>query len=181
MTSQTFSARRSRATTKPLCLTPEPVFYRCPRCGAVLLSALEAPAAAPFCCGEAAETCRQVPLEALPEGVRLDYKIVGGYNDNAVQVTWEISKADCRLRWLYLRTFTGGVFRTIPEKKRPPAVFALADEDAYAYCDKSPCLECVFRCKRGFAVYAMIEGIGLVRMPLDRMSPYWETRKNAQE
>ena len=53
-------------------------------------------------------------------------------------------------------------------KKRSPLVFALADEDAYAYCDEDPCLECIFMCKRGFVFLAYVEGFGLVRLPLER-------------
>lgn len=55
------------------------------------------------------------------------------------------------------------------QKKWPPIVFALADEDAFAYCDKNPCVECTFRCKRGMEIYAYVDNIGLVILPLDRM------------
>ena len=45
----------------------------------------------------------------------------------------------------------------------------MADEDAFAYCDKDPCVECTFRCKRGMEIYAYVENIGLIVLPLDRM------------
>jgi hypothetical protein len=60
-------------------------------------------------------------------------------------------------------------------------VFALADTDAFCYCDEDPCLECVFRCKRGFTVYAYSEGTGLLEMPLDRMTAHWQTREKETE
>ena len=50
-------------------------------------------------------------------------------------------------------------------------MFGCADEDAFAYCDKNPCVECTFRCKRGMEIYAYVENLGLVVMPLDRMVP----------
>ena len=74
-----------------------------------------------------------------------------------------------------------------------PLLFALADEDAYVYCDKDVCLECTFMCKRGFVFYVGVEDMQdgthrtsdqngapltslIVRLPLTRMSPYWESR-----
>ncbi|MGN0959399.1 MAG: hypothetical protein ACI4OC_01490, partial [Coriobacteriales bacterium] len=51
---------------------------------------------------------------------------------------------------------------------RSPLIFALADEDAYVYCDKAQCQECIFMCKRGFAFYAFFPEAGLVRLPLSR-------------
>lgn len=56
-------------------------------------------------------------------------------------------------------------------------VFALADTDAFAYCDEDPCLECVFRCKRGFVIYIYEEETGLVEIPLDKMNAHWESQK----
>lgn len=100
----------------------------------------------------------------------------GGYNDNAMQFFWQDADQENRLEWVYLRTFTGGCIKYPPEKKRPPIIFPLADEDAYAYCDQSPCLECVFRCKRGFILYAYLSGVGLAELPIDRMDPYWQTK-----
>ena len=55
----------------------------------------------------------------------------------------------------------------VTPKKWPPVVFALADEDAFAYCDKNPCVQCTFRCKREFEIYAYVENIGMVVKHLD--------------
>ena len=33
---------------------------------------------------------------------------------------------------------------------------------AYAYCGKDPCRACTFRCKRGFHLYAYLDGLGLI-------------------
>ena len=54
-------------------------------------------------------------------------------------------------------------------------VFALADTDAFCYCDEDPCLECVFRCKRGFTAYIYDPKAGLVELPLDMMTAHWQT------
>ena len=102
----------------------------------------------------------------LPPGIVLDYAIVGGYNNNAVKLVWDIDRPGCSLAWAALKTFTGVQLSYVMPKKRSPLVFALADEDAYAYCDEDPCLECIFMCKRGFVFLAYVEGFGLV--PLER-------------
>lgn len=115
-------------------------------------------------------------LEDLPEGISLNYTIVGGYNNNAIEVSWSVDDPAYRLHWVALKTFTGMQLKYVTPKKRSPLIFALADEDAYVYCDESPCLECVFMCKRGFALYAHISGLGTVKLPLTRASAYWESR-----
>lgn len=176
---QRYSPRRSRATRKPSVTCPETVFYRCPKCGQVIQQ-LDRPreGGTLICCGTAMERLEPKQLAELPAGMRLDHRIVGGYNDNAVEFIWD---GPCQLEWVFLRTFTGGCIKYPPPKKRPPIIFSLADEDAYAYCDESPCLECVFRCKRGFILYAYLSGVGLVELPIDRMDPYWQTAaKNDQ-
>lgn len=109
----------------------------------------------------------------LPEGVEFTYAIVGGYDANAVEVRWFIpdkaAAPDGRplaLRWVMLKTFTGLQVKYPLPGKRPPLVFALADEDAYVYCDEPTCQECTFRCKQGFVLYAAFDGLGIVRLPL---------------
>jgi len=127
------------------------------------------------CCGVPMERLEPISCQELPEEVSLDYRIVGGYNDSTVELFWTIRKPEYQLEWSYLRTFTGGCLKYPPKGKQPPVIFPLADEDAYAYCDQSPCLECVFRCKRGFVLYVSLSGVGVVELPIDRMNPYWQT------
>lgn len=102
-------------------------------------------------------------------GVDLDYKIVGGFETNALRVSWTNTPA-ARLRWAALKTFTGIQVKYAQPGKYPPLVFAFADEDAYVYCDRAACVECSFRCKSGFMLYAYFEGVGIVAMPLSRAS-----------
>lgn len=100
-----------------------------------------------------------------------DYQIVGGYEQNGIQARWPRERSP---EWVWLHTFSGGQLKFIPKQKSPSVVFALAEEDAYAYCDEDPCLECVFRCKSGFALYFYVPDMGLLVMPLDRLKKYWE-------
>lgn len=178
MIEQTFSARRCRDTRKPFAeQCPDVVFYRCPVCGALFPvtggQALEDKEI--LCCRQKAE--RLIPGEAgeVAEQVTLTYQITGGYNDNAVRVSWRTGDKECTPQWIYLKTFTGGYLKYVTETKRSPMVFALADTDAFAYCDEDPCLECVFRCKRGFVIYVYAGAAGLVEIPLDKMTAHWQS------
>ena len=100
----------------------------------------------------------------------ITYQITGGYNDNAVRVSWKMKPYGRHPEWIYLKTFTGGYLKYVMEGKHSPMVFALADTDAFCYCDEDPCLECVFRCKRGFIIYVYDRQTGLVAVPLDMPS-----------
>ena len=62
-----------------------------------------------------------VDADELPEGVVFDYHIDGGFNNNAVIVTWKIQDASrYRIRWVALKTFTGMQLKYIMPKKFPP-------------------------------------------------------------
>lgn len=101
------------------------------------------------------------------QGHALDYEIVGGFEHNAVRVAWG---SDVKPRWIALKTFTGMQVKYLQPDKTPPVVFALADEDAYCYCDEDPCRQCSFNCKSGFALYAFFDEAGIVRTDIDRIS-----------
>ena len=193
MIEQTFSARRCRDTRKPRdkeC--PEVVFYRCSVCGALFpvtggakkgengTDVKEDGMAAEdtrvvSCCGKRAELLVPAPAESAGDSLKVSYQITGGYNDNAVRVSWRAESSEYKPEWIYLKTFTGGYLKYIGDAKRSPLVFALADTDAFAYCDEDPCLECVFRCKRGFVIYVYNEKAGLIEIPLDKMNAQWQS------
>lgn len=105
----------------------------------------------------------------LPEKMELDYQINGGFNNNCIIVTWD-DTAEHPLEWVLMKTFTGSQMKYALPKKRNRMVFALADEDAFVYCNKEPCVECGFRCKNGFVLYASFNGLGIVRKPVERIS-----------
>lgn len=123
---------------------------------------------------------RLVPGEAdsVRDVMDITYQITGGYNDNAVRVSWKMKPYGRHPEWIYLKTFTGGYLKYVMEGKHSPMVFALADTDAFCYCDEDPCLECVFRCKRGFIIYVYDRQTGLVAVPLDKMNAQWQSGAN---
>lgn len=173
------SPTRTKATWKPGISDDSLPFFRCPTCGSIMcgidgaqgvqLSGLERrpdatlPYAsntfAPTCCGQAMEPLAAASPEAA-DRLGLTYDVVGGFDMNALRVSWK--HALSAPRWVALKTFTGMQLKYVLPGKRPPLVFALGDEDAYAYCDEDPCLACTFHCKRGFELYAYLEGEGVV-------------------
>ena len=178
MTEQKFGPRRCRDTRKPPAgQCPEVVFYRCGECGALfpVTGGKVSEEKEILCCNANAKRLTPLPLDALTDKQMIHYQITGGYNDNAVKVFWE---AEYLPEWIYLKTFTGGYLKYVSNSKQPPIIFALADTDAFAYCDEDPCLECVFRCKRGFVIYIYIRDMGLIHIPLDKMTPHWQSVSN---
>lgn len=172
---QEYGPKRSRETTKPRAVCPELTLYYCRSCGCVFQAHVSNNKTVPVCCSRKMEPLESKDANDVSEDVEINYKITGGYNDNAVEVSWKINNKDVSLEWVYLRTFTGGQLKYVTNPKKPYFVFALADEDAYAYCDEDPCLECTFRCKRGFEIYAYIKEKGLIKIPLDRMRADWRS------
>jgi hypothetical protein len=151
------------------------IFYHCSHCGGVFQATSLKERAVTMCCNE-----RMEPLEAkapseVSDEVLIDYKITGGYNENVVEVFWKIKKEEISIEWIYLKTFTGGQLKYVTNPEKTSFVFAMADEDAYVYCDEDPCLECTFRCKRGFEIYVYIKGKGLIKIPLERMHASWQS------
>ena len=110
-----------------------------------------------------------LPENKLPEGVELNYRIDGGFNNNCIVVTWSDAPGR-RVQWVALKTFTGMQLKYPMPRKLSKCIFALAAEDAFAYCNKEPCEECGFRCKSGFCLYVCVEGTGVVRKPVERIS-----------
>ena len=170
-----FGPLRCRALRKPPFEGPEPRFFRCPDCGSVFFGVKEG--AEPACCGEKLEELPRHSPEEFPD-LRLSYEIFGSLNENAVRAVWESDNWKEKPAWVYLRSFSGGQLKYVAERKRSPLIFGLADEDAYAYCDKDPCVECTFRCKRGFGLFFFFPERGLIYLPLDRMSARQQTKNH---
>lgn len=171
MEEKEFSPLRSKAARKPWPECPDIVLFRCACCGKLYQAiGYELPTQEPACCNTAMERLIPLQLEDVKNEINIDYQIVGGHNQNAVQVFWETKMPEEIPNWVLLKTYTGGYIKYVTPKKRPPIVFPLADEDAYVYCDEDPCLQCVFRCKRGFIIYVYFKKLGLIEMPLDKMS-----------
>ena len=185
-----FSPTRTHATWKPRVTASQVPYYKCSECGLVVRGAdgdveitmtndgersliFEPPYAhiAPqlSCCGKPMELLEPLMFDEVESRFTMNYKIMGGMNNNCVRINWKCVDPTCKPRWFAMKTFTGVMTKYVQPKKWPPIVFALADEDAFAYCDKDPCVECTFRCKRGMEIYAYVENVGLVVLPLDRM------------
>lgn len=185
-----YSPTRTHATWKPRVADAHAPFYRCSECGTVVRgvdgdadnaliddgerSKIFEPSYVKSkfeisCCGKPMEPLEPIPVEEVADRFTMNYQIVGGLNSNGLNVTWSSKDASCKPRWFAVKTFTGVQTKYVQPKKWPPIVFAFADEDAFAYCSKNPCIECTFRCKSGMELYGYVEGIGLVYMTIDRM------------
>ena len=164
-----FGHLRCRETRKPTVFAPPVHFFLCPVCGRTSMTMGEEPGGH-TCCGQPSRLL--VPREAEDWGreLRLSYQIVGSLNENAVLAQWQSAGEGEQPEWIWLGTFSGGQMKYIRQGTKPPAVFGLAGADAYAYCDKDPCVQCTFRCKRGFGLYFYFRKRGLLYLPLDRMS-----------
>ena len=192
MSLREYSNTRTKATWKPRVQDADLRFVTCPDRGATYLGVgsgervhLSEPGRnpvfnLPYASMDFDDGSCEAPsflgVEDLPAGVSLDYAIVGGYNNNAIEFSWRVNDPENAPLWVALKTFTGFQVKYLTPKKRSPLIFALADEDAYVYCDESPCLECIFMCKRGFVLYACLDNLGIVRIPLERASAHWESR-----
>lgn len=186
-----YSVTRTHATWKPRISAAHVPYYRCSECGAIISGVdgavdismtndgersliFEPPYAhvsfQVSCCGKPMDKLEPIPAEDVADRFKLNYQICGGLNNNAIKVDWRCIDPTCSLRWVSLKTFRGVMTKYVEPKKWPPLVFGLADEDAFAYCDKNPCVECTFRCKSGMELYAYVENLGLVNMPVDRMA-----------
>jgi len=178
---QTFSPFRSRVTFKPRQQGPAIDVYVCPVCGRSHQALGHGEHTAPVCCGRPSHRLDPVDEAAFPPGYRVTYTIVGGLNYDAVRVSWHCPEGVVP-DWILLRTFTGSYIRYLIPGKKAPMVFALADEDAYVYCDKKVCERCTFRCKLGFAVYVCFSRPDplLLEVRLDKVARRFKSRLPGQ-
>lgn len=166
---------RHRERNKPVVECPKVRFYYCETCGNMLSSMNDSPSV-PWCCQkEMTELTPKSPEEFEPE-VKVDYLIFGSLNENAIKASWECEDWKEKPEWIWLHTFTGGQLKYISSRRRSPIIFGLAGTDAYAYCDKDPCVECTFRCKRGFGLYFYFKNRGLIHLPFERMCARQQTK-----
>ncbi|MCR6546388.1 hypothetical protein [Dehalobacterium formicoaceticum] len=178
MAGQEFGHLRSRAARKPWPECPEILIYRCNQCGKLYQGlGYDVPPQEPICCAASMEQLKPLHLKDVAPEIDVDYKIVGGFNQSAVQVFWETKQPGERPEWVLLKTFTGGYMKYVNSKKQPPLIFPLSDEDAYVYCDRIICQECVFRCKRGFIIYFYTKTRGLLEVPLEKIADFFKSTK----
>lgn len=172
-----FGHLRCKEIKKPSVQCPEIRFFHCEKCGN-LLSTMTDGNKAPSCCGQSMKELIPHKAEEFEPDIKLSYTIFGSLNENAIKAVWECQNFNEKPLWVWLRTFTGGQLKYTTPRKRSPLLFGLADEDAYAYCDKDPCVECTFRCKRGFGLYYYFKDRGLIYVPLERMCARQQTKNH---
>lgn len=94
---------------------------------------------------------------------RIQYAYIGGPDQFTVELVVEGAEANAHdIEWLYVRTHTGGQIKFMKEDQAAKALFAMADDDAYMFCQNDPCLECAFACKVEFAFFAFSRSEGLL-------------------
>ncbi|KAF5081565.1 hypothetical protein DSECCO2_108840 [anaerobic digester metagenome] len=181
MSQPPFSPLRCKLPRKPWIKHAVLHFWHCKSCSRLLHEYLSedhsadsraASSLAPVCCGQP----MQPLLPQTPQGAAslldIDYEIVGGLNNNAVRVRWNKAAAPPPM-WIALQTYTGVYLKHISPKKLPPVVFPLSDEDAYAYCDKDICEQCLYCCKKGCAIYVYTGESGMIVLNMDKVSQYF--------
>lgn len=180
---------RTHASWKPRVVDTPLTFLHCKQCGRVFLqedsgTPIENPGKGrdrisilPFVPPEHPVTCCGEPMEVLPirewddvkDYIEFEHETRGGVNSNCIVVHWEVEQEGYEPRWICMKTFTGHQTKYITPDKRSPITFALADEDAFTYCHKNPCPECVFRCKSGFEIYVYVPQLGICHSDMTRI------------
>lgn len=172
--SKTVPSLRCRISHRPAFQFQEPVFFRCGRCGNVLVGHAPLSDTRPTryeasCCGfpmdllEARGTDRVLTHN-------LSFTVFGGFEHNALELhfgTRDATSVSHDIEWVYLHTFQGGQLKRPSSPSCQMVRFAFADNDAYVYCNREVCRmshePCQFECKRGFVVYAYCRTCGLMR------------------
>ena len=160
---------------RPAYRTEDSDFYRCAICGSVIIK--NRPTGVKTCSYEEAGVCcghRLTRLEArVPdEAHAMRFCIFGGFEHNTIRVEvqegWHPMTSEHSIEWMYLRTFQGGQLKYLPQRGESAALFAMAGEDAFAFCDREVCRmgweHCAFQCKQGHIAYAYCSQHGLYKL-----------------
>lgn len=170
---------------RPDFMTDEPLIYRCPECGRIIIANSvksnqhdhSYPGKNPeiYCCGHPHSPLQICTDQTILDSHPMKFVIFGGYERNSVRIEvdggFHPMEKDHRIEWIYMRTFQGGQLKILSPGSRSFANFSFADNDAFVYCDRNICKmgreHCQFLCKRGMVVYAYCSRHGLFRMVLD--------------
>ena len=179
------SPTRTRATWKPRIGDEDVPLFTCATCGRTYVGLGSAPAqimtdqwrsvimqppyaqvGQPTCCGQPVQPTTLRSTRATAVGYTIDF--LGGMDNNRLVLSWTAEASEPRC--IVVKTLTGIMQRLLSpcETAQRHAVFALADEDAYCYCDLDPCEHCVANCKRGFVIYALCEDGESLRLTCGR-------------
>jgi len=171
---------RSKISHRPQFMCAEPKFFLCRQCGNLIIqeNSLEEIAndgTQISCCGRIMSPLAENIADTSGEQHTPKYTIKGGYAHNAIEViigrnTHHDMSKEHHIKWIYLYTFQGGQLKYLSSTNEPKATFAMADEDAFVYCDRPICKmgqdHCMFQCKRSLAIYAYcnLHGLWKTRM-----------------
>lgn len=154
---ETKSITHAKTTTKPEQIAPSPILYKTE---------------------EGARLYWDILGQGLPEGMEIiepkgpqewqrysfQYAFIGGKNHHCVEITVDGADAgEHDIEWIYVRSYTGGQIRFIKPDDKAYALFAMAENDAYMFCENDPCIECAFACKVGFEFYMYSRSEGLLK------------------
>lgn len=156
---------RHKNSTKPLFATAPPRFYQCAHCHRLLIESMPLPVPTPpSCCGSAMTNMDIREADAVHYPAM---HVSGGFERNSLTVSVgqpaHPMTPEHYIAWIYLYSFQGGQLKCLSPGESSTATFALAEQDAYVYCDRPICKgrDCKFNCKRGFSVWAYCNLHGL--------------------
>lgn len=159
---------QSKGNIRPNFISVEPEFFICQQCGNLFIQEKKGHSIV-MCCGQPMKKLVSNTTEGLFTEHQPQIIFSGGLSINTATV--KIGKiphpmeSGHYIEWVYLYTFQGGQLKFLTAGQKPTVNFALVDDDAYSYCDRSVCQmgngHCKFYCKRGFAAYAYCSCHGL--------------------
>lgn len=160
---------------RPPMHSSHPVFYRCESCGSVSIEYGGCPLTGSKCGCNGTRLRLETPGPDEEDRTHiLSYVFFGGAQHNAVRISVgggsHPMTEEHRIEWIYLLTYEGGQMKFLDTSLKAQAVFAMAGNDAYSYCDRSICRmgreHCQFQCKGGWEVYAYCSLHGLRHLVL---------------
>lgn len=156
---------RHKNSSKPSFAKPAPLFYQCECCQRLLIDVTASDKAqSPDCCGY---PMIQLLAQAPDAAHHLTLTVRGGFENNSLSVSVgqpaHPMTHQHHIVWVYLYTFQGGQLKFMTPGEESTVMFALADKDAYVYCDRAVCKghDCKFNCKRDFCVWVYCNQHGL--------------------
>ncbi|MCI1858605.1 MAG: class II SORL domain-containing protein [Sporolactobacillus sp.] len=159
--------RQKIISRRPSIISDEPQFYICSTCNNLVIGKKYSKSKTLlYCCGQ---EMKELNPQTSGENSELNLPILKficdpSYNRSAIVTVGtppHPMTSDHHIEWIYLRTAQGGQFKYLNLNQPPQVTFALAEEDAYGYCRRPVCQDCVFHCKKGFIAYAFCNKEGL--------------------
>lgn len=159
---------------RPAVRSPYPRFYRCSQCGALGIAYGEAKEEMACGCGGVRKRLKPSNTDNADHGYSLSFVVFGGMEHNAIRVSVEKDghplTGDHDVEWIAIYTYEGLQIKFLQGTLSPAALFAMAGDDAYSFCNRKVCRmgweHCQFQCKRGWRIYGWLGGHGLIQREL---------------